>query len=146
MQKTRPNGGIGRRKGLKILRWRHRAGSSPASGTKKMREIHKISLIFHILGAFGCKLMRTNRHLCVYKSTILNIWIKISRRIYANKGRRNKISGQIIYGLPALLLPFIGRNWFFQFRRSRFHRNRLYNPCQRRSILHARRTCVRPKA
>ena len=26
-------GGIGRRKGLKIPRWKHRAGSSPASGT-----------------------------------------------------------------------------------------------------------------
>lgn len=28
-------GGIGRRKGLKIPRWRHRAGSSPATGTIK---------------------------------------------------------------------------------------------------------------
>ena len=29
----RPGGGIGRRKGLKIPRWRHRAGSNPAPGT-----------------------------------------------------------------------------------------------------------------
>ena len=29
----RPGGGIGRRKGLKIPRWQHRAGSSPAPGT-----------------------------------------------------------------------------------------------------------------
>ncbi len=28
-----PGGGIGRRKGLKIPRWQHRAGSSPAPGT-----------------------------------------------------------------------------------------------------------------
>ena len=28
-------GGIGRRKGLKIPRWQHRAGSSPATSTKK---------------------------------------------------------------------------------------------------------------
>ena len=28
------NGGIGRRKGLKIPRWQHRIGSSPISGTK----------------------------------------------------------------------------------------------------------------
>ena len=35
-QKTiRRCGGIGRRKGLKIPRWQHRAGSTPASGTKK---------------------------------------------------------------------------------------------------------------
>ncbi len=27
--------GIGRRTGLKIPRWRHRAGSTPATGTKK---------------------------------------------------------------------------------------------------------------
>ncbi len=28
-----PGGGIGRRKGLKIPRWKHRAGSIPAPGT-----------------------------------------------------------------------------------------------------------------
>ena len=28
-----PDGGIGRRKGLKIPRWQHRAGSNPAPGT-----------------------------------------------------------------------------------------------------------------
>ena len=31
--KPGPGGGIGRRKGLKIPRWQHRAGSSPAPGT-----------------------------------------------------------------------------------------------------------------
>ena len=34
-------GGIGRRKGLKIPRWQHRAGSSPATSSKfKMWEMH----------------------------------------------------------------------------------------------------------
>ena len=33
-----PGGEIGRRKGLKIPRWRHRAGSSPAPGTIKEYE------------------------------------------------------------------------------------------------------------
>ena len=33
---TRRCDGIGRRSGLKIHRWRHRAGSSPATGTKNI--------------------------------------------------------------------------------------------------------------
>ena len=32
----RPGGEIGRRKGLKIPRWKHRAGSIPAPGTKSI--------------------------------------------------------------------------------------------------------------
>ncbi len=36
-------GGIGRRKGLKIPRWRHRAGSSPATGTIKGTENEPIA-------------------------------------------------------------------------------------------------------
>ena len=37
--RTRAGGEIGRRKGLKIPRWQHRAGSSPAPGTNKNSEL-----------------------------------------------------------------------------------------------------------
>ena len=45
-------GGIGRRKGLKIPRWQHRAGSSPATSSKGIRE-NRIPFLysnFRILG------------------------------------------------------------------------------------------------
>ena len=38
--------GIGRRSGLKIHRWRHRAGSSPATGTKN-KGTHWVPLLFN---------------------------------------------------------------------------------------------------
>ena len=38
--------GIGRRSGLKIHRWRHRAGSSPATGTKKADTPTGVSAFF----------------------------------------------------------------------------------------------------
>ena len=41
-QATRRCGGTGRRKGLKIPRWQHRAGSTPASGTKKPNRIYAV--------------------------------------------------------------------------------------------------------
>ncbi len=37
----RRNDGIGRRTGLKIPRWQHRAGSTPASGTKNRQTSQK---------------------------------------------------------------------------------------------------------
>ena len=38
--------GIGRRSGLKIHRWRHRAGSSPATGTKKILVLQNKDFLF----------------------------------------------------------------------------------------------------
>ena len=52
--------GIGRRSGLKIRRWRHRAGSTPASGTKKEApniELHQFAQ-FNIGCFFLCKISR----------------------------------------------------------------------------------------
>ncbi len=34
-----PDGEIGRRKGLKIPRWQHRAGSTPAPGTNNPKKV-----------------------------------------------------------------------------------------------------------
>ena len=51
MQKRCRCGGIGRRKGLKIPRDNTRAGSSPASGTSRTGEIHKISPVLLCLGS-----------------------------------------------------------------------------------------------
>ena len=42
--------GIGRRSGLKIHRWRHRAGSSPATGTNKKREAEASLFLFMEIG------------------------------------------------------------------------------------------------
>ena len=39
-------GEIGRRKGLKIPRWRHRTGSSPVTSTKKAPFIYRIKGAF----------------------------------------------------------------------------------------------------
>ena len=38
--------GIGRRSGLKIHRWRHRAGSSPASGTRLSLDAVRVQALF----------------------------------------------------------------------------------------------------
>ena len=40
IKQTSRNGGIGRRKGLKIPRWQHRIGSTPISGTKKLAPLN----------------------------------------------------------------------------------------------------------
>ncbi len=45
--------GIGRRSGLKIHRWRHRAGSSPATGTKKKDMTNRSCLSFWVPAAGG---------------------------------------------------------------------------------------------
>ena len=42
------NGGIGRRKGLKIPRWQHRIGSTPIFGTNKKSLLWVIFLFSHI--------------------------------------------------------------------------------------------------
>ena len=43
---TRRCGGIGRRKGLKIPRWKQRTGSSPVTGTKESEEAFASPLSF----------------------------------------------------------------------------------------------------
>ena len=47
---TRRCGGIGRRKGLKIPRWKQRTGSSPVTGTKKSRKAEAFLLFFVVIG------------------------------------------------------------------------------------------------
>ena len=42
------NGGIGRRKGLKIPRWRHRIGSTPIFGTMENHQCKKAVVVFFI--------------------------------------------------------------------------------------------------
>ena len=42
---TRRCGGIGRRKGLKIPRWKQRTGSSPVTGTKKEQRFLPLLLL-----------------------------------------------------------------------------------------------------
>lgn len=42
----RPDGGIGRRKGLKIPGWKHCAGSSPALGTKVFWQLQECDCLF----------------------------------------------------------------------------------------------------
>ena len=42
------NGGIGRRKGLKIPRWRHRIGSTPIFGTMKNHPSRNAKVVFFI--------------------------------------------------------------------------------------------------
>ena len=64
-QATRRCGGTGRRKGLKIPRWQHRAGSTPASGTKKHLEYSK----------------------CFFA---VNNWLRIALNISKLKEKRNK--------------------------------------------------------
>ena len=44
--------GIGRRGGLKIRWWRHRAGSTPATGTKKKKDA-KASFFFFVRYSTG---------------------------------------------------------------------------------------------
>ncbi len=38
--------GIGRRDGLKIRWWRHRAGSSPATGTTELPTVYRSGVLF----------------------------------------------------------------------------------------------------
>ncbi len=66
-------GGIGRRKGLKIPRWQHRAGSSPATSSSGKRSIEGYFVFFVLRGgcAEGRELERfgayhTCGHLCRY--------------------------------------------------------------------------------
>ena len=65
-------GGIGRRKGLKIPRWQHRAGSSPATSSSGKRSIEWYFVFFCFEGgAEGRELERfgayhTCGHLCCY--------------------------------------------------------------------------------
>ena len=65
-------GGIGRRKGLKIPRWQHRAGSSPATSSSGKRSIEWYFVFFVLRGgAEGRELERfgayhTCGHLCRY--------------------------------------------------------------------------------
>ena len=58
------NGGIGRRKGLKIPRWQHRIGSTPIFGTNKKSLLWVIFLFSHNRG-LTCPVTRLDR-----KSTI----------------------------------------------------------------------------
>ena len=44
------HGGIGRRTGLKIQRWQHRAGSTPAAGIVKKTRF--LSLVFFVIYTF----------------------------------------------------------------------------------------------
>ena len=48
---TRRCDGIGRRSGLKIHRWRHRAGSSPATGTRKTTSFVGCGFLFYLQSA-----------------------------------------------------------------------------------------------
>ena len=48
-------GGIGRRKGLKIPRWQHRAGSSPATSSSGKRSIERYFAFFVLRGLWGRK-------------------------------------------------------------------------------------------
>ncbi len=48
IRNTRPGGGIGRRKGLKIPREQSRAGSTPALGIKNMRKIYLLGILIII--------------------------------------------------------------------------------------------------
>ena len=45
------HGGIGRRTGLKIQRWQHRAGSTPAAGI--MIKTRFLSLVFFVLKKYN---------------------------------------------------------------------------------------------
>ena len=58
------NGGIGRRKGLKIPRWKHRIGSTPIFGTNKKSLVWVIFLFSHNRG-LTCPVTRL-----AYKSAI----------------------------------------------------------------------------
>ena len=50
IKQTSRNGGIGRRKGLKIPRWQHRIGSTPIFGTNKKSLVWVIFLFSHNRG------------------------------------------------------------------------------------------------
>ena len=56
--------GIGRRSGLKIHRWRHRAGSSPATGTKIKERGISLSLLFYFAKR------RTRTHLNATRTSV----------------------------------------------------------------------------
>ena len=60
------NDGIGRRAGLKIQWWRHRAGSTPASGTKAP-ECYSIQALYFFSSATPHALKQTQKEsLCVF--------------------------------------------------------------------------------
>ena len=51
------NGGIGRRKGLKIPRWQHRIGSTPIFGTNKKKSLVWVIFLFrHICDILHCSI------------------------------------------------------------------------------------------
>ena len=64
IKQTSRNGGIGRRKGLKIPRWQHRIGSTPIFGTNKKSLVWVIFFFSHNRG-LTCPVTRL-----AYKSTI----------------------------------------------------------------------------